>query len=409
MNCVNPRGSAMHRRQFLSATAAAALFAKTLEGAELPKDVKITRVVGFNLSSRRNKLAGKNARLDVHGDTGRDRMLRIFTNSGVEGLGNCAIDKEAAAGLLGRNPFDFYQAAERRVTGPFGAGTMPLWDLAGKSLNKPVYELLGGEGTEKVPAYDGSIYFADLLPQYAERWADRFREEIDLGLKLGHRGFKIKLGRGFKWMPRAEGDRRDVEVVKLIRKHAGPDVLLGVDANNGYDLAGAKRLIEQLGDEKLAFAEELFPETVDECLALKGFIRERGWQTLVADGETQHDLDSFKPFAAAGAIDVFQGDMNHFGLDRILAESALVKANGGRIAPHNWGSLVGFYMELHVGRAVSNFYRAEHDPLASDVLVADGYRIEDGMASVAEAPGFGLSIDQAAFAREVEIRFDVKA
>jgi len=188
---VNPGGFAMHRRQFLSATAAAALFAKTLEGAELPKDVKITRVVGFNLTSRRNKLAGKNARLDVHGDRGRDRMLRIFTDSGVEGVGNCAIGKEGAAELLGKNPFDFYQAAERRFAGPLGAGTMPLWDLAGKFLNKPVYELLGGEGTEKVPAYDGSIYFADLLPQYADRWADRFREEIDLGLKLGHRGFKI--------------------------------------------------------------------------------------------------------------------------------------------------------------------------------------------------------------------------
>ncbi|HEX5500725.1 MAG TPA: enolase C-terminal domain-like protein, partial [Thermomicrobiales bacterium] len=219
-----------------------------------------------------------------------------------------------------------------------------------------------------------------------------------MGLKLGHRGFKIKLGRGFKWMPRAEGDRRDVEVVKLIRKHAGPDVLLGVDANNGYDLAGAKRLMEQLGDEKLAFVEELFPETVDECLELKAFIRRLGWQTLVADGETQHELAAYRPFAAAGAIDVFQGDMNHFGLDGILAEAALAKPHGGRIAPHNWGSLVGFYMELHVGRAVSNFYRAEHDPLTNDVLKADGYQIKDGTARVPEAPGFGLSIDEAAFA-----------
>jgi L-alanine-DL-glutamate epimerase-like enolase superfamily enzyme len=402
----------MHRRHFLSATtavAAAALFDKTFANAEAPRDVKITRVVGFNLASRRNKLAGKNARLDVHGDRGRDRMLRIFTNAGVEGLGNCAIGKETASELLGKNPFDFYHAAERRVAGPLGAGTMPLWDLAGKFLNKPVYQLLGGEGTAKVPTYDGSIYFADLLPQYAEGWADRFREEIDMGLKLGHRGFKIKLGRGFKWMPRAEGDRRDVEVVKLIRKHAGPDVLLGADANNGYDLAGAKRLLEQLGDEKLAFVEELFPETVDECLELKAFIRQHGWQTLVADGETQHELEAFRPFMAAGAIDVFQGDMNHFGLDGILAEAAMAKPHAGRIAPHNWGSLVGFYMELHVGRAVSNFYRAEHDPLTSDVLLADGYQIKDGMARVPDAPGFGLSIDEAAFAREAEIRFDVKA
>jgi L-alanine-DL-glutamate epimerase-like enolase superfamily enzyme len=204
-------------------------------------------VVGFNLTSRRNKLAGKNARLDVHGDRGRDRMLRIYATAGVEGLGNCAIDKQQAAELLGKNVRQFFSQSERRVTGPFGAGTMPMWDLAGKLLKRPAYQLFGEVHAERVPVYDGSIYFADLLPQYADRWQHRFREEIDLGLKLGHRAFKIKLGRGFKWMPRAEGDQRDVEVVKLIRQHAGPDILLGVDANNGYDLAGAKRLLEQLG------------------------------------------------------------------------------------------------------------------------------------------------------------------
>lgn len=398
----------MHRRSFLAATAAAYI-AGPLAAAEAPSDVRITRVVGFNLTSRRNKVAGKNARLDVHGDRGRDRMLRISTNAGIEGIGNCAIGKEAAAELLGKHPLDFYQADRRRVGGPFGAGTMPLWDLAGKLLNKPVYELLGAVGPEKIPVYDGSIYFADLLPQYADRWADRFREEIDLGLELGHRAFKIKLGRGFKWMPRVAGDRRDVEVVKLIRKHAGPEVLLGVDANNGYDLAGAKRLLDQLGEEKLAFAEELFPETVEECLQLKAFIREHGWNTLVADGETQHELAAYRPFIEAGAIDVFQGDMNHFGIDGILTEAEMAKPHGGRIAPHNWGSLVGFYMELHVGRAVSNFYRAEHDPLATDVLVADGYQIKEGLANAPKSPGFGISIDEAAFTREAEIRFDLKA
>jgi L-rhamnonate dehydratase len=398
----------MQRRSFLAATAAA-FFATRLRGAEPADDVRITRVVGFNLTSRRNKLAGKNARLDVHGDRGHDRMLRIYTNAGVEGIGNSAISKETAAGLLGKNPLEFYGRDERRVIGPFGAGTMPLWDLAGKLLRKPAYELLGGEGAAQVPAYDGSIYFADLLPQYAGRWADRFREEVDLGLKLGHRGFKIKVGRGFKWMPREEGNERDVEVVKLIRKHAGPDILLGIDANNGYDLAGAKRLLDELADDKLAFVEELFPETVNECLELKAFIRERGWQTLVADGETQHELAAYGPFMEAGAIDVFQGDMNHFGPDGILQEASMAKPHGGRIAPHNWGSLIGFYMETHIGRAVKNFYRAEHDPLTSDAIVADGYRIEDGMVRVPDSPGFGLSIDEGALAREAEIRFDVRA
>src|SRR5215212_10216148 len=390
----------MHRRAFLTALSVMPL-TRVVRSTSLPRDVRITRAVGFDLSCRRLKVAGKNARLDVHGDRASDRMLRLYTNAGIEALGNCSAEKDALAKLVGKDPFEFYRREEPRVVGPLGVGTMPLWDLIGKLLKKPVYDLLGGAGPERVSVYDGSIYFADLLPQYADKWQDRFREEIDMGLKIGHRAFKIKIGRGAKWMKRDEGDARDVEVVRLVRKHAGKDVLIGVDGNNGYDLAGAKRFLERVGDAHLAFVEELFPETIEDCLALKQFIKEHGWATLLADGETQHTLDAFKPFLAARAIDVFQGDMNRFGFEGILTEAASAKEKNLLIAPHNWGSLVGYYMQLHVGRAITNFYRAEHDPLRSRVLRAEGYDRKDGASTVPAAPGCGLFIDEKAFASEV--------
>jgi L-alanine-DL-glutamate epimerase-like enolase superfamily enzyme len=312
------------------------------------------------------------------------------------------------AALLGKNPFDFYKADGRRMVSPLGAGTMPLWDLAGKVLKKPVYKLLGGAGPTRVPVYDGSIYFSDLLPQYAARPLDRFKEEIDMGLKQGHRAFKVKVGRGAKWMPREEGDARDVEVLKTIRQHGGPELIVGADANNGYDLARTKRLLESLPDYNFAWLEEMFPESVPECLDLKRFLAEHKWETLVADGETQSDLEAYKPYIAARAIDVFQGDMNRFGIEGILTEAAWAREQGLMVAPHNWGSLVGFYMQLHVGRAITNLYRAENDPLASDVLIADGYAIRDGLATVPDAPGMGLKIAEDKFASGVKVNFDLK-
>jgi L-alanine-DL-glutamate epimerase-like enolase superfamily enzyme len=397
----------MHRREFLATAMATSAFVRAVRGNEPPKDVRITRVVGFDLVSQRSKVAGKNARLDVHGDRATDRMARLYTNADVEGIGNCRTEKEAAAQLIGKDPFDFYRRDEAKFDGPLAAGTMPLWDLLGKLIKKPAYEIMGDAGTEKVPVYDGSIYFADLLPQYAERWRERFKEEIDMGLAIGHRAFKIKIGRGAKWMPRHEGDARDVEIVSLIRQHAGSDVVLGVDANNGYDLAGAKRFLEQVSGAKLAFVEELFPETVDECLALKQFIKEHGWSVLLADGETQHELEAFKPFIAKRAIDIYQGDMNHFGIDGILTEAAWAREQKLLVAPHNWGSLGGYYQQLHVGRAIGNFYRAEHDPLSNNVLIAEGYSRKAGLASVPKEPGFGLAIDEKTFAGEAKIRFDI--
>jgi L-alanine-DL-glutamate epimerase-like enolase superfamily enzyme len=400
----------MHRRSFLVTLSAAAL-SRVIQAADAPTDIRIVRAVGFDLPSKRSKVAGKNARLDVHGDRANDRMLRLFTNTGIEALGNCRADKEAVAGLIGKDPFALYRREALQFGGPLGVGTMPLWDLLGKVLKKPVWELLGGlggSGPDRVPVYDGSIYFADLLPQYADRWQDRFREEIDMGLKIGHRAFKIKIGRGAKWMPRAQGDARDLAVVKLLRQHAGKEIILGVDANNGYDLAGAKRFLEQAGDANLAFVEELFDEKVDDCLELKAFIKQHGWATLLADGETQGNLEVFKPFLKANAIDVYQADMNRFGFEGILTEAAWAKEAGALVAPHNWGSLIGYYMQLHVGRAISNFYRAEHDPLSNDVLKVEGYERKDGKSTVSSAPGFGLALDETAFTRNVQVRFEVR-
>jgi L-alanine-DL-glutamate epimerase-like enolase superfamily enzyme len=399
----------MNRRDFIAvigAVVAAGLRRGWCWAEEIPRDVTITRIVGFDVTSRRPKMVGKNSRLDVHGDEATDRMVRIYTNAGLEGIGNCRAAEAELSPLLGKRLADFYDPAVPRMRS-LASGTMPLWDLAGKALRKPVYELLGGNGPEQVKVYDGSIYFADLLPENAGRPLEVFKEEIDMGLRLGHRAFKVKIGRGAKWMARAEGDRRDVQVLRTIRSHAGPEIVLGVDANNGYDLAGTKRFLDEVADVELAFVEELFPEVVDECLALKAYIREHGWAMLVADGETQSDLAAFKPFIESRSIDVLQGDMNHFGFEGILKEAAWARPAGIQVAPHNWGSLIGFYMQLHSGRAIENFYMAEHDPLANEVIVAEGYEIKEGACRVPAAPGFGLAIDEAKFRAGAKVRFDV--
>ena len=130
-------------------------------------------------------------------------------------------------------------------------------------------------------------------------------------------------------MPPKKGYARDVEVLKTIRQHAGSKVLIGVDANNGYDPVKTKQLMEELPNYNFAFLEEMFPENIETYLELKRFIRRHGWKTLIADGETQSKLEAYKPFIEAKAIDVFQGDMNHFGFEGILTEAAWCKPQSG--------------------------------------------------------------------------------
>ena len=90
----------MQRRDFCSVLATAAL-ARAVRAADPPKDVRITRAVGFDLPCKRSKVAGRNARLDVHGDRTNDRMVRLYTNTGIEALGNCRADEKAIAQLIG--------------------------------------------------------------------------------------------------------------------------------------------------------------------------------------------------------------------------------------------------------------------------------------------------------------------
>lgn len=221
----------INRRQVLGAATAATLFGRIAQAEGFPADLKITRIVSFDLPTRRSKYVGKNAKRGDHGQNSRDRMVRLYTNMGVEGLARCWRPKEALEPLLGQNPF------------------------------------------------------------------------------------KIKIGRGFKWMDRKDGDTRDVEVVATIRKHAGEDVHLGVDANNGYDLAIAKRFLQRSAEFHLDFIEEPFPERVEPCLELKAFIAENGWGTMLADGEGTDDVEAYRPLVDAKALDVLQGDMYGLGIE----------------------------------------------------------------------------------------------
>jgi len=246
---INKGNCEMKRRDFLKLSSGIFLFpisSCTQISKEIPPDIKITRIVGFDLICQRNKIAGKNAVRDVHGSRARDQMIRVFTNAGIDGIGHCRANEKEVAQILNKNLKELYDTEYNRMTKELGSGTMVLWDLAGKVSKQPVYELLGAKGSQKVPVYDGSIYFADLLPQYQNNWKNRFREEIDMGIDIGHRAFKVKIGRGFKWMPWETGYNRDKQVLGEIRRHAGQDILIGVDSNNGYTLEKAKKLLLDL-------------------------------------------------------------------------------------------------------------------------------------------------------------------
>lgn len=396
----SPYDRPVHRRQFLRVAggtlAAAALSSGCLSPlgrgspARARSDVRITRISAFEVKSKRWKHIGKNARRGDHGRFASDGLLRIETDAGLEGIGSCYAPQKEAARLIGADPLSFYRPG-MGIESPLGRGDGPLWDLVGRVLEKPVWELMGAGGPEWVEVYDGSIYFGDLRPGNSGREIDQLLREVEHGLEKGHRAFKIKVGRGNRWMQREAGRVRDVQVVRAIRRAVGPQVKLMVDANNGYAPGSARRFLEEAGDD-FYFAEEMFPESVEGDLAFKEWLRARGWKTLVADGESARQVDQFVPYIKARALDVLQGDIRAFGFTRLLELARLAEPTGIRLAPHNWGSVLGLYMQLALGRAVPNFLMAEQDPAETELFDTSGFELEEGRMRVPDSPGSGLTL-----------------
>jgi L-alanine-DL-glutamate epimerase-like enolase superfamily enzyme len=389
----------MHRRAFLAASAALLAGAPFARAAGELKQFKITQVTGFRHVCPRPKLVGKNARLDVHGRETRENVLRIATNQGIEGVGVGNATPETARKLLGHT-LDTYWKPGVGVVSPLDRADHALYDLIGKALNVPAWKLFGGHGPEWVPVYDGSIYFNDLLPEYKNKGVARLLEEVEASLKLGHRAFKIKVGRGFKWMEKEAGFRRDVDVVQAIRKLVGKEVKLMVDANNGYDLETTKKWLDAVGDE-LFFVEEMFPEQVEQDLDLKAFLKTKGWKTLVADGESAREVGHFDEYIKHAAIDVYQPDIRVFGLTRQWELSRKLAARPAlKLAPHNWGSFLGLHMQLVLARGIPNFLIAEEDISTSDLFDTSAFVFKEGRMRVPDTPGCGLVLREEVFTRK---------
>ena len=119
-----------------------------------------------------------------------------------------------------------------------------------------------------------------------------------------------------------------------------------------------------------------------------------GLSTHIADGENWKTPQEGKPFIESGIIDVLQGDMRMFQIEGILEEAKMAKGTGSLIAPHNWGCEFAWYVMIHMGHVIPNYYGAEKDDGTIEVPIYEGekYKVVDGKCEAPNAPGFGLEL-----------------
>ena len=357
------------------------------------------------LEGRRPRLAGSNARLGAHGDRVHVPLLRLTTHSGASGFGVCRAGRDPAADLLGRSLGDLIaeSGGVREEWLPF---EFPLWDLAGQVAGRPVYALAAEAAGAvvpdllRVPCYDTSLYMDDLHLRGDEEAAALLASEAMDGYDLGHRAFKIKVGRGARWMPPDAGMRRDIAVIRAVHTAVGPEAALLLDSNNGWNLNLTKYALAETADCNIHWMEEPFHEDATLYRDLKEWMGAEGLPTLIADGEGDASPALLR-WAQEGLVDVVQYDIFGHGLMRWLATGKRLDEWGAGSAPHHYGGHLGNHVSCHLAPALRGFTFVEWDEAAVPGLDTSAYALRDGLVSVPDAPGFGVSLDPTAFAEAV--------
>jgi D-galactarolactone cycloisomerase len=401
----------MNRRAFLSTSAVATL----LTGLRAAGP-RITGITVANAEGRFHKFVAMNAYDKApKGHTYVNTVIRIKTDQGIEGVGVMGYplpDPDFLAALktmIGANPLELYQMQSGRIVGrnPQYAATLEhyrildgaLFDLVGKLTGKAAWQLIGDSVRDGVEAYDGTLYFSDIW--FRDRGVRAVVEEAEEAQRSGYRGIKLKLGRGFKWMDKADGLQRDIEVVHAVRKAVGPDMHIMADPNKGYqsDREGAWRLMSATADAKLYWIEQILQATVEDYAWLKDKMKAAGMQTLIADGENYDQPTQFDPYLKPRRLmDVLQTDIRHCGFLDNLAVSRKAEPVGAVAIPHNWGSHTGFLMGLQMAKAVKGIPGAEDDRSSCDVFVTEGYEFHNGMYTVPVKPGLSHHVDESVYA-----------
>ena len=354
---------------------------------------RLEAVTVTEVRSRYPRTIGRNARLGVHGDGPSARAVTVRTDAGATGWGMVEGPPAEYDACVGRPLEELLDPDVGVVEAEALPLDVALHDLSATILGIPVHEMLGGRGNTAVPCYSGAIYFDDLDagPDGAPRGIDGVLASCAEDVAAGHRGLKLKIGRGNRWMPTEEGFRRDIEVVRAVRA-AHPDLRLLVDMNDGYDPARTIRFLEETADCELFWIEEPFAEERAGLRELRAHRERTGSSVLVADGEFEPVVPAVLDLAAEGLIDVLLMDVLSFGLTAWRTLMPRVEELGVLASPHAWGHPLKSLYAAQLAAGLGTVPVIEGVPGTTDGVDVGDWRLEDGHVHVPRTPGMGVRL-----------------
>jgi galactonate dehydratase len=356
------------------------------------------------------------------GYVGGSLFVKIYTNQDIYG---CGEGVDAISGtyylvqnfgrrLRGQNPLNVNRIFEDiRRAGHFSgaqsgmyvavltAFEAALWDLAGKTLNVPVYQLLGGKFRDKVRVYSDTALYRNNLPEPKD-----FAESALNAVKLGFNAIKFDLDEAndpnkydrYNWTT-SEGEvERMYNQIAAVREAVGPKIDICLDMHGRYDLVSAQAVAKRLEPLNVMWLEEPIPaENIDAFKLIAD-----STTTPIAAGENIYLAYGFRRVLEIGGLDIIMPDLQKCGgLGEGQRIANLANLYYIPFAPHMVASFLGAMACAHVCVSVPNFLIMEWqsyfmtNPMYKEIVSFDeGDWVENSFIKVSNKPGIGVDIKE---------------
>ncbi len=327
----------------------------------------------------------------------RHAIVEVRTDEGVSGLGEGVGHPELvramvcggmAEQVVGLDPFDTELIRSRLLdSGVYfermgsavcaaSAIEMACWDIKGKALGLPVYQLLGGRLRSEIDSYASDIYWEDA----PERMAENARRIVALGYKT----IKVHVG--------VRPPREELLRLAAVREAIGEDVGLMVDLNAGYSVAEALQAVDLWHDLNLYWLEEPVDPNCEDAMK-----RVRDASAIpIAMGENEYRVFGFRRLLCSLCADVLMPDIGRAGgLQEVRDICALASSFGVSVSPHNFSSGILLAATVHLMASTSGVTLLELDTSGNafyDELLTWDFDLVDVRLSVPECTGLGVAL-----------------
>jgi galactonate dehydratase len=347
---------------------------------------------------------------------GMHLWVKVETDAGITGIGECvhggvqaiAIIQQIAPRFIGRDPFaidalfeEFRRAyvfdggfAGALITALTGI-EIALWDLKGKALKAPIYDLMGGKFRDRIRVYADCQVNPGMDFDAVKQVVEGVVEKGFTALKIDVDGAEAPHKDKFNFTAGAYEHDLMVELVDMVVEAAAGAADVAVDVHTRLDVPSAIRLARDLEPYHILWLEEPVPaENVDAMREVK-----QATTTPICSGENLYLRHGFRELITKQAVDAIMPDIPKCGgLSECRKIANLAEMYYIPFAPHNVSSPIGTLASAHVCATVPNFLVLEFHWLNRDywttIIKEKEDIIVDGYIDLSDRPGIGVELDE---------------